>query len=33
MKVLALHVDYVEYEPIRPESSVYEEAEKRWVER
>lgn len=29
MKVLALHVDYVEYEPIRPESSVYEEAEKK----
>jgi threonyl-tRNA synthetase len=29
MKILALHVDYVEYEPIRPESLVYEEAEKK----
>ncbi len=29
MKVLQLHVDYVEYEPIRPESSIYEEAEKK----
>jgi threonyl-tRNA synthetase len=29
MKILALHVDYVEYEPMRPESSVYEEAERK----
>ena len=29
MKVLQLHVDYVEYEPMRPESAVYEEAEKK----
>lgn len=29
MKILALHVDYVEYEPIRLESSVYEETEKK----
>ncbi len=29
MKVLQLHVDYVEYEPIKPESSIYEEAERR----
>lgn len=31
MKVLQLHVDYVEYEPIQPESSVYESAEKKPV--
>lgn len=29
MKVLQLHVDYIEYEPIRPESAIHEEAEKR----
>ncbi len=29
MKILALHVDHVEYEPIRPESSIYEEAERK----
>mgnify|MGYP001772632179 FL=1 len=29
MKILQLHVDYVEYEPIQVESSVYEEAEKK----
>ncbi len=29
MRVLQLHVDYVEYEPIRPESAIYEEAEKK----
>ena len=29
MKVLQLHVNYVEYEPMRPESAVYEEAEKK----
>jgi threonyl-tRNA synthetase len=29
MKILALHVDYVEYEPMRPESSVYEEVERK----
>ena len=29
MKVIQLHVDYVEYEPIQPESGVYEEAEKK----
>ena len=31
MKVLQLHVDYVEYEPMQPESSVYESAEKKPV--
>ncbi len=29
MKILQLHVDYVEFEPIQPESSIYEEVEKR----
>lgn len=29
MRILQLHVDYVEYEPIKPESSVYEDVEKR----
>ena len=29
MKILQLHVDYVEYEPIKPESAIYEEAEKK----
>jgi len=29
LKVLQLHVDYVEYEPIQPESKVYERVEKR----
>ena len=29
MKILQLHVDYVEYEPILPEAKIYEEAEKR----
>ncbi len=29
MKILQLHVDYVEYEPIRPESAVYEETGKK----
>ena len=29
MKILQLHVDYVEYEPIQPEAKIYEEAEKR----
>ena len=29
MKIIQLHVDYVEYEPIQPESSVYEEVEKK----
>lgn len=29
MKIVQLHVDYVEYEPVRPESSVYEEAERK----
>lgn len=29
MKVLQLHVDYVEYEPVEKESTVYEEAERR----
>lgn len=29
MKILQLHVDYVEYEPIQVESSVYEEVEKK----
>jgi len=29
LKIIQLHVDYVEYEPIQPESSIYEEAERR----
>ena len=29
MKILQLHVDYVEYEPIQPEAKIYEEVEKR----
>ncbi|MEN2974073.1 MAG: threonine--tRNA ligase [Candidatus Caldarchaeales archaeon] len=29
MKILQLHVDYVEYEPIEKESSIYEDVEKR----
>jgi len=29
MKILQLHVDYVEYEPIKPESAIYEKAEKK----
>ena len=29
MKILQLHVDYIEYEPIQPEAKIYEEVEKR----
>ena len=29
MKVLQLHVDYVEYEPIQPEAKIYEETERK----
>ena len=29
MKILQLHVDYVEYEPIQPEAEIYEEAERK----
>ncbi|MCS7132598.1 MAG: threonine--tRNA ligase [Aigarchaeota archaeon] len=29
MKIMQLHVDYVEYEPIQPEAGIYEEAERK----
>ena len=29
MKIIQLHIDYVEYEPIKPESAIYEKAEKK----
>jgi len=29
LKILQLHVDYVEYEPIQPEAKIYEEVERK----